>query len=142
MSHSLQKKLDSATLINYECQLKNVREVQSLSSFLNYLENRFVALQFAGAKKESNSHSIRILVLTNRKNLKNRRLKKVINCFVRHSELSFHKRRATIIRFRPRAHKLADQTKAMFDYADDATVKIVYKQYTAAKFRRLGSCVR
>lgn len=45
--HILAKKLDSSTLIHYECQLANVREIQSLSSFLAYLENRFMALQAA-----------------------------------------------------------------------------------------------
>lgn len=55
--HILTKKLDSSTLVQYECQLANVREVQSLSEFLNYLENRFMALQAVGATEELHSQN-------------------------------------------------------------------------------------
>lgn len=53
--HILTKKLDSVTLVQYECQLANVREVQSLSGFLTYLENRFMALQAVGATEQIQS---------------------------------------------------------------------------------------
>lgn len=51
--HILNKKLDTNTLVHYECQLDNVREPQSLKSMLSYLENRFMALQSATAKQEA-----------------------------------------------------------------------------------------
>lgn len=47
LSHILTRKLATNTLIHYECQLKDVREVQSLQSLLKYLESRFMALQSA-----------------------------------------------------------------------------------------------
>lgn len=50
LCYILTKKLDQATLIHYECQLNNVREIQTLSDFLHYIENRFMALQAAGAR--------------------------------------------------------------------------------------------
>lgn len=62
LTHILTHKLDSSTIINYECQLKNVRETQSLKAFLSYIENRFMALQSAKDKnnnfvKNTNSNS-------------------------------------------------------------------------------------
>lgn len=53
LCHILTRKLDSSTHIHYECQLQDVREVQSLSNFLKYLENRFMALQSANIKYET-----------------------------------------------------------------------------------------
>lgn len=50
LTHILMRKLDSNTVINYECQLVNVREPQKLENFLKYIENRFMALQSASAK--------------------------------------------------------------------------------------------
>lgn len=54
LCHILTRKLDSSTLIHYECQLLNVKEPQSLVSFLSYLEARFMALQSANLKQENN----------------------------------------------------------------------------------------
>lgn len=56
LCHMLTRKLDSATLIHYECQLQDVREPQSLISFLSYLENRFMALQSANIKQDYNGN--------------------------------------------------------------------------------------
>ncbi|XP_031635226.1 uncharacterized protein LOC116348388, partial [Contarinia nasturtii] len=53
--HILTKKLDVSTLIHYECQLQNNRDLQSLQSFLFYIENRFMALQAAGKCESTNS---------------------------------------------------------------------------------------
>lgn len=50
--HIVLKKLDSKTIIDYETQLKDVREPQKLSEFLRYLENRFLALASAESKNE------------------------------------------------------------------------------------------
>lgn len=41
LCHILTRKLDASTLIHYECQLQDVREIQSLQSLLKYLESRF-----------------------------------------------------------------------------------------------------
>lgn len=57
LCHVLTKKLDQATLVHYECQLENVRELQSLSDFLRYLENRFMALKAAGAGQDFGSQN-------------------------------------------------------------------------------------
>lgn len=38
-------KLDLATMMHYECQLTDVRELQNLSDLLKYMESRFMALQ-------------------------------------------------------------------------------------------------
>lgn len=57
LCHILLKKLDSATIIHYECQLTDVKELQTLPSFLTYLENRFMALQSVDVKSEVNNHS-------------------------------------------------------------------------------------
>lgn len=48
--HILLHKFDTATLVNYECQLADAKELQSLKDFLSYVENRFMALQSAKAK--------------------------------------------------------------------------------------------
>lgn len=50
LTHILTHKLDPATVVHYECQLGNIKEPQSLQSFLSYIENRFMALQSAGSK--------------------------------------------------------------------------------------------
>ncbi|XP_053989874.1 uncharacterized protein LOC128882320, partial [Hylaeus volcanicus] len=42
--HILKKKLSKTTLIDYESKLVDVRELQQLSDFLNYIEHRFMAL--------------------------------------------------------------------------------------------------
>lgn len=47
LCHILTRKLDSTTLVHYELQLRNVREPQSLTDLLAYLEGRFMALQSA-----------------------------------------------------------------------------------------------
>lgn len=49
----LTTKLDQATIINYECQLKDVREPQKLVDMLTYIENRFMALNSAGYKSDT-----------------------------------------------------------------------------------------
>lgn len=49
LTHILIHKLDTITVINYECQLRDVREPLKLSEFLNYIENRFLAIQSANA---------------------------------------------------------------------------------------------
>lgn len=48
--HILTYNLDQETIVHYECQLSDVKEPQSLKSFLNYIETRFMALQSANAK--------------------------------------------------------------------------------------------
>lgn len=60
LTHILCGKLDQATIIHYECQLGDVREPQSLPSLLDYMENRFMALQSAALKASTftnNNHS-------------------------------------------------------------------------------------
>lgn len=52
LCHILTRKLDTNTLIHYECQSKNVREVQSLQSLSTYLESRFMAIQSANMKHD------------------------------------------------------------------------------------------
>lgn len=42
--HILLKKLNKDTILDYESKLVNVRELQKLSEFLKYIENRFLAL--------------------------------------------------------------------------------------------------
>ncbi|XP_055308589.1 uncharacterized protein LOC129572612 [Sitodiplosis mosellana] len=54
ISHILIKKLDSTTLVHYECQLDDVKELSNIDSFLCYLEGRFMALQAVGAKNTLN----------------------------------------------------------------------------------------
>lgn len=56
LCHILTKKLDPSTHIHYECQLQDVREIQTLAGFLKYLENRFMALQSANVKYENEYH--------------------------------------------------------------------------------------
>lgn len=53
LCHILTRKLDTSTLIHYECQLDNVRELQPLSHLLKYLESRFMALQSANVRGEN-----------------------------------------------------------------------------------------
>ena len=53
LCHILSKKLDSSTVIHYECQLSDVRELQTLPSFLSYIETRFMALQSVGSKNST-----------------------------------------------------------------------------------------
>lgn len=50
LTNILAKKLDQSTLMHYECQLEDIKEPQTLSSFLEYIENRFLALQSVRAK--------------------------------------------------------------------------------------------
>lgn len=54
ITHILTRKLDSNTVVHYECQLEDVREPQKLDCFLKYLENRFMALQSATTKAPFN----------------------------------------------------------------------------------------
>lgn len=42
--HLLKKKLSKSTVLDYESKLNDVRELQSLKSFMKYIENRFMAL--------------------------------------------------------------------------------------------------
>lgn len=53
LTHILTHKLDSNTVMHYECQLTDVREPQTLDDFLLYIENRFMALQSAQAKNDN-----------------------------------------------------------------------------------------
>lgn len=53
LNHILLQKLDPNTIMHYECQLKDVKETQTLKSFLSYLENRFMAIQSANSKNEN-----------------------------------------------------------------------------------------
>lgn len=55
ITHILIKKLDSATLVHYECQLDDVKQLSKIESFLSYIENRFMALQSVGAKNNLNN---------------------------------------------------------------------------------------
>lgn len=55
MTHILARKLDTNTLIHYECSLKDIREPQKLDCFLKYIENRFMAL---GSANTNNSNNI------------------------------------------------------------------------------------
>lgn len=57
LCHIILKKLDSSVALHFECQLKNVTELQSLPVFLTYLENRFMALQAIGARNEYNPNN-------------------------------------------------------------------------------------
>lgn len=49
----LTTKLDQSTIVNYECQLKDVREPQKMADMLTYIENRFMALNSAGYKGDT-----------------------------------------------------------------------------------------
>lgn len=49
-------KLDQATIVNYECQLKDVRAPQKIVDMLTYIENRLVALNSAGYKSDTFGH--------------------------------------------------------------------------------------
>ncbi|XP_055308887.1 uncharacterized protein LOC129572810 [Sitodiplosis mosellana] len=51
--HILKKKLSKTTLIDYESKLVDIRELQQLSDFLNYIEHRFMALLSAEVKERS-----------------------------------------------------------------------------------------
>lgn len=44
---------NQATILNYECQLKDVRQPQEIADMLNYIESRFMALNSAAYKTES-----------------------------------------------------------------------------------------
>lgn len=57
ITHILIKKLDPNTLIHYECQLEDVKQLPKIESFLSYVENRFMALQSVGAKNNSMNNS-------------------------------------------------------------------------------------
>lgn len=50
LNHIILHKLAPETVKNYECQLSDVREPQTLAEFLSYIESRFLALQSAEAK--------------------------------------------------------------------------------------------
>lgn len=55
--HLLLKKLSRETVTQYECSLKNVREIQSFDEFLKYIETRFLALQSAESKSNKTPSS-------------------------------------------------------------------------------------
>lgn len=57
LTHILLQKLDTSTVIHYECQLRDVREPQLINHFLSYLETRFMALQSANSKCNENKQS-------------------------------------------------------------------------------------
>lgn len=50
MVHILTGKLSQATILHFECQLKDVSEIPTLKQFLTYIETRFLALQSAESK--------------------------------------------------------------------------------------------
>lgn len=50
VNHILLHKLSSETIRDYECQLADVREPQSLQAFLKFIHTRFMALQSADSK--------------------------------------------------------------------------------------------
>lgn len=58
LCHILTRKLDSSTLLHYECQLKDVKEPQTLPSLLSYLETRFMALQSANIRHDFYSNNV------------------------------------------------------------------------------------
>lgn len=51
--HILMKKLNKTTILEYESKLANVRELQTLPEFLNYIENRFMALSSTESAEKS-----------------------------------------------------------------------------------------
>lgn len=53
--HVLLKKLDSKTIMDYEGKLADVKDVQTLKYFLNYIEKRFLSLISAERKSEVQS---------------------------------------------------------------------------------------
>lgn len=53
LTHILIRKLDSTTSLNYESQLTDIKEPQTLQKNLTYIENRFMALQSANARHSS-----------------------------------------------------------------------------------------
>lgn len=53
LNHILLHKLSSETIRDYECQLADVREPQSLEAFLKFIDTRFMALQSADNKNGS-----------------------------------------------------------------------------------------
>lgn len=55
----LMRKLDKKTIIDYESKLENVKENQTLESFLKYLETRYLALMSAESKTRANMSSER-----------------------------------------------------------------------------------
>lgn len=50
----LMRKLNKNTIVDYESKLNNVKKNQTLSYFLKYLENRFLALMSAETKTKNN----------------------------------------------------------------------------------------
>lgn len=67
LTHILTNKMDSNTVMHYECQLKDVREPQTLDDFLTYIEKRFMALQSAQAKNDNFNQSKKYEKKTNEK---------------------------------------------------------------------------
>lgn len=57
LNHILLQKLSSETIKTYECQLANIREPQSFSEFLQFIENRFMAISSAENKSESTEYA-------------------------------------------------------------------------------------
>lgn len=55
--HLLLKKMSRETVTQYECGLKDVRELQSFEEFLKFIETRFLALQSADSKSQKSSGS-------------------------------------------------------------------------------------
>lgn len=76
LTHILVHKLDSNTVVNYECQLKDVREPLKLHEFLAYIENRFLAIQSANSKLNNfaNEHNNKKVENTKKPSEKN------VNC--------------------------------------------------------------
>lgn len=70
LTHIMLHKLDSVTLMHYECQFKDIRESQKLKDFLAYIENRFMALQSAHSK--SDNFIITRKIKTKKKHMKRR----------------------------------------------------------------------
>lgn len=50
MNYIIFSKLHKDTITHYECQLENIKEVESIQDVLNYIENRYLAIQSAETK--------------------------------------------------------------------------------------------
>lgn len=70
----LLKKLDKTTILDYETKLSNVKEMQTLSSFLKYLESRFLALSSAKDSGEKLNEKIKSTFGSTKNNEKRKRV--------------------------------------------------------------------
>lgn len=69
LAHIMLHKLDVNTIMNYECQLKDVREPQSLKNLLEYMENRFMAIRSAHLQTDNFSHTKKFEKKSTEKNI-------------------------------------------------------------------------